>query len=40
MQTRERKQISIIFTRIISTHNSPLISCDPSKDGVNTYEHA
>jgi|MesohylFT_1024984.scaffolds.fasta_scaffold05197_2 hypothetical protein len=40
MQIRERKHFYIIFTRIISTHNSPLISYDPSKDGVNTYEHA
>ncbi len=40
MQIRERKQFSIIFTQNNSIYNSPLISCDPTKDGVNTYQHA
>ena len=40
MQIRERKHFSIIFTRFINIYNSPLISCDSTKDGVNTYEHA
>jgi hypothetical protein len=40
MQIRERKLFSIIFDQINCIYNSPLISCDPSKDGVNTYEHA
>jgi hypothetical protein len=39
MQIGKRKHFSVIFVEYFF-HNSPLISYDPTKDGVNAYEHA
>lgn len=34
MQVHETKQFSTIFGRIYNIYDSPLISCNPTKDGV------
>jgi hypothetical protein len=39
MHALKVKHFSTIFDEIFF-HNSPLISYDPTKDGVNTYEYA